>query len=329
MLKLTTKTVNNQQTPKQPKPRTQLHGLLLVDKPSGMTSHDVVSRVRRLANTKEVGHSGTLDPLASGLMVVLIGEATKLSSIVTEGDKAYEVQLQLGIETDTLDITGQVEKTTPVNLQKDQVVETALKLMGEMQLPIPLYSAKKIDGKKLYEYAREGEAVEIPSKAMTFWDVTYVENLDAEKENRYSFHLHCSKGSFIRSWVKLMGEQLGCGATMSALRRTKSHEFGVAQAQPLNDLLAEKDANTLDMGQKIVPMTEAVSGVRIVKVDGHDENLLNNGQISHDLRTKLIVGFNPDKDQWVFASSKATKQVLAIIGIEPEHGFKIKRGFRY
>ncbi|MES2801080.1 MAG: tRNA pseudouridine(55) synthase TruB [Bdellovibrionota bacterium] len=311
------------------KPRTNLHGLLLVDKPSGMTSHDVVARVRRLANTKEVGHSGTLDPLASGLMVVLIGEATKLSSIVTEGDKAYEVQLQLGIETDTLDITGQVEKTNLVTVKKQDVIAQALKLMGEMQLPIPLFSAKKIDGKKLYEYAREGEHIEIPSKAMTFWDVTYVENIEAEKEHRYSFHLHCSKGSFIRSWVKLLGEQLACGAAMSGLRRTKSHEFSVLQAEPLDALLAAKDANTLDIGQKIVPMTEAVSGVRIVKVDGHDEMLLNNGQISHDLRSKLIVGFNPGKDQWIFASSKASKQVLAIIGLEPEQGFKIKRGFRY
>lgn len=311
------------------KPRTTLHGLLLVDKPSGMTSHDVVSRVRRLANTKEVGHSGTLDPLASGLMVVLIGEATKLSSIVTEGDKAYEVQLQLGIETDTLDVTGQVEKTNPVTVKKEEVIAIALKLMGEMQLPIPLFSAKKIDGKKLYEYAREGEHVEIPSKAMTFWDVIYVENTEAEKEHRYSFHLHCSKGSFIRSWVKLLGEKLACGATMSNLRRTKSHEFSVAQAQPLEAMLTAKDANNLDMAEKIVPMTEAVSGVRIVKVDGHDEMLLNNGQISHDLRSKLIVGFDPSKDQWIFASSRASKQVLAIIGLEPEQGFKIKRGFRY
>lgn len=314
---------------KMSKPRTSLHGLLLVDKPSGMTSHDVISRVRRLANTKEVGHSGTLDPLASGLMVVLIGEATKLSSIVTEGDKAYEVQLQLGIETDTLDITGTVEKTNPVNLKKEDVIAAGLNLIGEMQLPIPLFSAKKIDGKKLYEYAREGEAVEIPSKSMTFWEVAYVENVEAEAEHRYSFHLFCSKGSFIRSWVKLLGERLGCGATMSNLRRTKSHEFSVTQAAPLNQMLAEKEADTLDLEQKLVPMTEAVSGVRIVRVDGHDEMLLNNGQISHDLRSKLIVGFNPDKDQWIFASSKATKQVLAIIGLEPEQGFKIKRGFRY
>lgn len=315
--------------PKASKPRTSLHGLLLVDKPSGMTSHDVVSRVRRLAGTKEVGHSGTLDPLASGLMVVLLGEATKLSSIVTEGDKAYEVQLQLGIETDTLDITGAVEKTNPVNVKKDEVITKALSLLGEMQLPIPLFSAKKIDGKKLYEYAREGEAVEIPSKEMTFWDVTYVENLEAEKENRYSFHLHCSKGSFIRSWVKLLGEQLGCGATMSTLRRTKSHDFSVAQALGLEGLMAEKDAGSLDLSGTIVPLNEAVGGVRNIKVHGHDEVLLNNGQISHDLRSKLIVLFNPERDQWVFASSRDSKQVLAIIGLEPETGFKIKRGFRY
>lgn len=317
------------QQSKQPKPRTSLHGLLLVDKPSGMTSHDVVSRVRRLAGTKEVGHSGTLDPLASGLMVVLLGEATKLSSIVTEGDKAYEVQVQLGIETDTLDVTGQVEKTTPVTVKKDEVIAKALALLGEMQLPIPLFSAKKIDGKKLYEYAREGEDVEIPSKSMTFWDVTYIENLEAEKENRYSFHLHCSKGSFIRSWVKLLGEQLGCGAAMSGLRRTKSHDFTVGQSLGLEGLMAEKEAGTLDLSNTIVPLNEAVSGVRNIKVHGHDEALLNNGQISHDLRSKLIVLFNPERDQWVFASSRDNKQVLAIIGLEPQVGFKIKRGFRY
>lgn len=314
---------------KQSKPRTSLHGLLLVDKPPGMTSHDVVSRVRRLAGTKEVGHSGTLDPLASGLMVVLLGEATKLSSIVTEGDKAYEVQVQLGIETDTLDITGTVEKTQPVTVKKNEVIAKALSLLGEMQLPIPLYSAKKIDGKKLYEYAREGEAIEIPSKAMTFWDVTYIENLEAEKENRFSFHLHCSKGSFIRSWVKLLGEQLGCGAAMSALRRTKSHDFIVTQALGLEGLMAEKDAGILDLSGTIVPINQAVGGVRNIKVHGHDEVLLNNGQISHDLRSKLIVLFNPERDQWVFASSRDSNQVLAIIGLEPEIGFKIKRGFRY
>jgi tRNA pseudouridine55 synthase len=198
-----------------------------------------------------------------------------------------------------------------------------------MQLPIQLYSEKKIDGKKLYEYAREGEEVEIPLKAMTFWDVTYIENSEAEKENRFSFHLHCSKGSFIRSWVKLLGEQLGCGAAMSGLRRTKSHDFTVGQALGLEGLMAARDAGTLDLAQTIVPINEAIGGVRNIKVHGHDEALLNNGQISHDLRSKLIVLFNPERDQWVFASSRDGKQVLAIIGLEPEVGFKIKRGFRY
>lgn len=313
---MTTMTLNKQQ-----KPRTSLHGLVLVDKPSGMTSHDVVAKIRRLAKTKEVGHSGTLDPLASGLMVVLLGEATKLSSIVTEGDKAYEVQIQLGIETDTLDITGQVEKTTPVNFNKSYVIAKALALTGELSLPIPLYSAKKIDGKKLYEYAREGETVEIPQKIMKFWDVSYIENAETEKEHRYSFHIHCSKGSFIRSWVKALGEQLECGATMSALRRTKSHDFQLAQAQMLND--------DLNLDEQIVPINQAIKGVKSIKVSGHEEVLLLNGQISHDLRSRLIVSFNPNQDQWVFASSRESKQVLAIIGLEPGEGFKIKRGFRY
>lgn len=311
------------------KPRTHLHGLLLVDKPSGVTSHDVVSRVRRLAQTKEVGHSGTLDPLASGLMVVLLGEATKLSSIVTEGDKAYEVQVLLGVETDTLDITGVIEKQSQVTCLKAQVVGAALALKGEMSLPIPLYSAKKIEGQKLYEYARSGEPVEIPEKLMSFWGVEYIENLQMEKEHRYSFRLHCSKGSFIRSWVKKLGEELGVGATMSALRRIKSHDFTLDHAAPLGAMTEAQIAGTLDLNSSLIPISRAISGVKKIKVSGHDEVLLGNGQISHDLRSRLIILFNPESDQWVFALSAKTGQVMAIIGLEKEVGFKIKRVFKY
>ena len=174
-----------------------MNGLLLVNKPTGMTSHDVVSVVRRALNTREVGHSGTLDPMASGLMVLLIGEATKLSSYVTEGNKSYEVGLKLGVTTDTLDTTGQVLTEKQVSSTDEDVQKSALALVGEMILPIPIFSAKKIDGKKLYEYAREGEAVEIPSKVMKFWNVE-------TRENR-AFHLHCSKGSFIISLKMLLG----------------------------------------------------------------------------------------------------------------------------
>jgi len=314
----------------QIKARTNLHGLLLVDKSSGMTSHDVVSRIRKIAKTKEVGHTGTLDPLASGLMVVLLGEATKLSSIVTEGDKSYLVELCLGIETDTLDITGQIIKQSSVNLAPESVIDTALTLSGDFVLPVPLYSAKKIDGRKLYEYAREGLEIQIPTKTMSFWGVENKSEPNQIKENKYSFQINCSKGSFIRSWVRLLGENLGCGAAMTALRRTSSHHFNLENAMSLESLSEQVLKDDFKVEKRLLPIVDAIHGVKVVKVSGHDEVLLKNGQISHDLRSKLIVVFNPDRDQWVFAVSKENKgQVLAIIGVEPGHGFKIKRGFKY
>jgi len=314
---------------KQLKARTHLHGLLLIDKPTGLTSHDVVSRIRRLAGTKEVGHSGTLDPLASGLMVVLLGEATKLSSIVTEGNKAYEVEVCLGIETDTLDITGTIVKTSNVSVSPAEVIAAALNLKGEWSLPIPLFSAKKIDGLKLYEYARQGLPVDIPEKKMSFWDIENRSIETKQKENRFSFHLHCSKGSFIRSWVKLLGEQLGCGATMTALRRTHSHQFNVTHSLTLEKLQKLKENSDFDLSDLLVPIKKAISGVKMIKVSGHDEVMLGNGQISHDLRSHLIIKFNPEVDEWVFAISETNKQVLAIIGLDPGVGFKVKRGFKY
>lgn len=318
------------------KKRTDYHGLLLIDKPSGLTSHDVVSRVRRLASTKEVGHSGTLDPLASGLMVVLLGEATKLSSIVTEGDKGYIVELQLGIETDTLDSTGEVLSKKPVSVSEDHVLDVALKLKGTLSLPIPLYSAKKIDGQKLYEYARSGEAVTIPEKEMIFWGIEQVTAFEDRavlaSENKFAFKIHCSKGSFIRSWVKLLGEKLGCGAVMTGLRRTHSHEYNLEQAQPLQKLLDLKDNSTLgefSLKPYLTPLQSALNGVKNIFVSGHDEFLMGNGQISHDLRSQLIITFNPDQDKYIFAISRQTRQVMAIITCEPQEGFKIKRGFKY
>lgn len=298
---------------------SQLHGLLLVNKPSGLTSHDVVAQARRIFQTKEVGHSGTLDPLASGLMVLLIGEATKLSAYITEGDKAYRVQVKPGVQTDTLDITGQIISEKAVPQTRFEIMEQALKLNGEFDLPIPLYSAKKIDGKKLYEYAREEKAVEIPTKKMKFWDVKIVDNPSA-----LEFHLDCSKGSFIRSWVSMLGEKLGCGATMSGLVRTKSHAYQLENAHELEALKADAQP-----GRHLIPLDQALPSVKRVKVKGHDETLLKNGQISHDLRSRLITLFDPDKDQLIQVLPEQQGAILALIGLEPGHGFKIRRIFNY
>ncbi len=295
-----------------------MNGLLLVNKPSGMTSHDVVSVVRRALNTREVGHSGTLDPMASGLMVLLIGEATKLSSYVTEGNKSYEVGLKLGVTTDTLDMTGQILTEKQVTCSEAEVAKSALALVGEMSLPIPIFSAKKIDGKKLYEYAREGEAVEIPQKVMKFWNVE-------PRENR-AFHLHCSKGSFIRSWVSLLGENLECGAAMASLKRTSSHHYKLEDAVELEKL---RTLSAEDQSKLLVPVDQALVGVKSIRVHGQDEVLLKNGQISHSLRSQLISRFDPNADELIQILPEKRGCLIALIGLEKGQGFKIKRVFNY
>lgn len=293
-----------------------MNGLLLIDKPAGISSHDVVSKVRRILNTREVGHSGTLDPMATGLMVLLIGEATKLSSYVTEGDKSYQVLVKLGVTTDTLDITGKVLSEKQVLVTDTEIVDVALALTGEHELPIPMFSAKKVDGKKLYEYARTGEAIEQPRKVMRFWDVTPVSAL--------RFHLHCSKGSFIRSWVQLLGEKLGPGATMAGLSRTGSHKYSLADSVSLEKLAAME---ALEISNFLIPMDQALKGIKSIRIKGQDAVLMKNGQISHPLRTQLITKFNPQLDEVIQILPEEKGKILALIGLEKDQGFKIKRVF--
>lgn len=295
-----------------------MNGLLLVNKPSGLTSHDVVARVRRILGTKEVGHSGTLDPLASGLMVLLIGEATKLSSYVTEGDKSYKVSLKLGVTTDTLDSTGTVLNEKPVTTAPEEVVKTAQSLSGDFNLPIPMFSAKKVDGKKLYEYARAGEAIEQPSKVMKFWNIM--------SSSPFEYSLSCSKGSFIRSWVQLLGEKMGCGATMTGLIRTGSHSFQLTDAKTLEEL---ESLGAATVSSFLVPLDSALKGVKSIRVKGQDAGLMRNGQISHSLRSQLIARFNPSEDRLIQILPEEKGKLLALVGLEEGRGFAIKRVFNY
>lgn len=299
------------------------HGLALVKKPSGVTSHDVVSKARRVFQTSSVGHCGTLDPLATGLLILLIGEATKISQYILEGDKSYRVGVLFGQETDTLDVTGTVTKTTEVPSSPVVIQERGLGLKGAFQWPIPKYSAKKIDGKKLYEYAREGLAVEVPLKEMKFWDVHC---LDADtNRQRATFHLSCSKGSFIRTWVDQLGKSLDSAATMETLERTSSMPFSLDQAATLEEISAK-----LAMGEAcsaLVKLEHALTSSKRVQVKGLDARLFQNGQISFDLRSRLIQGFDPKKDQYVFILSSETQKPMGVVGIEPGKGFTIRRVF--
>lgn len=300
------------------------NGLLLVDKPSGISSHDVVARLRRILGTRSVGHSGTLDPMASGLMACLINEGTKLSQYILEGDKGYRLRAQFGLRTDTLDTTGETLATFPTDsLTREKILSEALKLQGEMELEVPLYSAIKVQGRKLYEYARGEQEVQVPKKIMKFWDVAPVEVGSDWAE----FDMRCSKGSYIRTWIDLLGKNLGCGAAMSGLRRTWSAPYRIEQAMTLEQI--EEAVKAGKTGEAFVPMDLALPQVKRVRIKGQDKVLLGNGQISHDLRAQLISLFNPNEDQYIQVLAQDGGQLLAIVGLEPGRGFVLRRVFKY
>lgn len=256
-------------------------------------------------------------------MVLLLGEATKMSSYVLEQNKQYEVELQPGIETDTLDSTGQILKEVAVALSEQDIVTQAQGLQGEFIWEVPLYSATKVGGRKLYEQAREGEApVQIPKKPMSFWGVEY---LGSSTGQRFRFRLDCSKGSFIRTWVHQLGQQLGVGAVMTGLVRTYSAPYSLTQAMDLKDLSKEA-LNTTN--QAFIPLLAALPSFKTIRVSGHSEGLIRNGQISHELRRLLIVAFDPEKDQAIKVISQRPEELLALVGLEKDKGFVVRRVFR-
>jgi tRNA pseudouridine55 synthase len=292
-------------------------GLLLIDKPKGMTSHDVVSSVRRLASQKQVGHAGTLDPLATGLMVVLLGEATKLSDFILNGDKSYIVEALLGVRSDTGDTDGTVLETNLVSVTEAQVLQAVAELQGEFVWPVPIYSAVKVQGQKLYEKARAKEDFTPPCKAMTFYKTEFL----GINKDRVQVRLHCSKGSFVRTWVEKLGEKLGCGATVSVLRRESSFPYNLHSAVSLSDdSLLENDR------PHWIPFDQTLPDWPIVKVDGLDEKLLKNGQISHKLARFLEIEYMDPRFPGVKVISRKTQDLLAIL-TKNEQGYSIRRVF--
>ena len=206
-------------------------GVLLIHKPIGITSFDVVAKVRRLFGTKQVGHTGTLDPMAEGLLGVLVGRAVKASEFLTEKDKEYVAGLRLGITTDTEDTTGKILTETNDIPDRETVIETAKSFIGEvMQIP-PMYSALKVDGKKLVDLAREGIVIERKARPITVYE------LDIDGDGRdYTMRVACSKGTYIRTLCADVGAKLGCGGAMSALKRTKAGVFSLEDAYTLDEL---------------------------------------------------------------------------------------------
>ncbi|HSD49601.1 MAG TPA: tRNA pseudouridine(55) synthase TruB [Actinomycetota bacterium] len=211
--------------------RTGPEGLLLIDKPQGVTSHDVVDAVRRALGTRKVGHAGTLDPMATGLLLVGVGRATRLLRFLGDLPKTYEGTGVLGVETTTLDADGEVTHTSPVTATREQLETAAAALVGESLQRPPAFSAVKVGGRKLYEAARRGETLEAAPRPIRV-DAFQIVNLEGPT---FGFVVTCSGGTYVRVLVADVGTALGCGAHLSQLRRTAIGPFRVAHAAPPSD----------------------------------------------------------------------------------------------
>lgn len=207
-------------------------GLLLVNKPTGMTSHDAVDRARRVLGIKKVGHAGTLDPLASGLLIMGVGRGTRLLRFLSDLDKEYEGTGKLGVETDTLDAEGEVVRTAPVNVSEEDLRSALKALTGEIEQRPPAYSAVQIGGERLYKAARRGEAVEAPRRKVrvdTFELVRYT-------SPDFDFRVICSSGTYVRALVADVGCRVGPGAHLTRLVRTRIGHFSLDEAKPPDDV---------------------------------------------------------------------------------------------
>lgn len=212
--------------------KLESNGLLIINKEKGYTSRDIVNIISREFKTKKVGHNGTLDPLATGVLVITINKYTKLNTLLTSEYKEYIAEVTLGIKTDTLDIEGRVLDNKEVHINKNYLEKTLKKYEKSYMQEVPIYSAVKVNGKKLYEYAREGIHVKLPQKEVT---IKKIELLDF-KENRFTFKCLVSKGTYIRSLIKDILDDLNAIGTMSNLIRTKQGIFDISDSYSLDDI---------------------------------------------------------------------------------------------
>ncbi|MDD5923251.1 MAG: tRNA pseudouridine(55) synthase TruB [Clostridia bacterium] len=223
-----------------------MNGVIVIDKPEGFTSFDVVAVVRKLSKQKKIGHTGTLDPMATGVLPLLLGNAAKAQSILPDSDKEYLAKLKFGITSDTLDITGSITSNTKSNVKKDMLLSTLENFKGkQMQLP-PMYSAIKKNGVRLYDLARQGIEVEREKREINIYELELLNF--SEEDQEAEIRVLCSKGTYIRSLISDIGEVLGCGAVMTALRRTKACSFCIDEAISIDEirkLSAEKIQNRL------------------------------------------------------------------------------------
>ncbi len=248
-----------------------LNGIINIYKEAGFTSHDVVAKMRGILKQKKIGHTGTLDPEAVGVLPVCLGSGTKLCDVLTDHDKEYEAVLLLGVSTDTQDTTGAVLAEREVTCTADEALEAVMSFVGEYDQIPPMYSALKVDGKKLYELARAGKEVERAARRVV------IENIVVEKIElpRITMKVSCSKGTYIRTLCHDIGEKLGVGGAMESLKRTRVGQFVIEDAITLSELEQLRDENRVE--EKLLAVDKFFSDLSGVHVKEEFTKLIENG----------------------------------------------------
>jgi tRNA pseudouridine55 synthase len=283
-------------------------GVLVVDKPIGLTSHDVVQIIRRGTGIRRAGHTGTLDPRASGVLVVLLGPAVRLSEYVSASDKRYQATIRLGSSTGTYDADGIVTKSNVSvdSITEDRFVEVLEQFIGEIEQVPPPYSAVKVKGKKAYEMAREGEEVDLSPRKINVYSLEVLEWAPPE----VVIDVYCSSGTYVRSLANDLGNALGCGAHLVGLRRTKSGRFTLRDAVPLRRLQEGFDAG--DWYRHLIPAAEALADWPMVELNADGVELVRHGhRVPGDAGSKgwargiseqgdlvALLEFDPETSEW-------------------------------
>lgn len=271
-----------------------MDGILLVNKPKGLTSRDVVNEASKILKTKKIGHTGTLDPMATGVLVLCVGKATKLVELLTNHDKTYEAEVILGIKTDTYDITGKVLQDEATNFNDNQIKDMINSFPKQYEQEVPIYSAVKIKGKKLYEYARNNETIDLPKRLVSIYNLKLLNVKNENNHTNFAFMADVSKGTYIRSLINDMALSLNTNGIMSALKRIKCGEFTLDMCYSLDEIKANKF--------KIITIEEALKDYHTIEVDDDLYKKISNGMKIENTYNKELIVFT--KNQKVIAIYK-------------------------
>ena len=277
-----------------------MDGILNIYKEQGFTSHDVVAKLRGICKQKKIGHTGTLDPDAVGVLPVCLGKATKVCDLLTDKDKTYEAVLQLGVVTDTQDMSGEILSKQEVSVSRDEIEEAVMSFVGDYDQIPPMYSALKVNGKKLYELAREGKVVERKARRITIHEIE-ISKINMEQKT-VTMTVSCSKGTYIRTLCHDIGEKIGCGGAMATLKRTKVSSFMIQDSLTLSEVEELVKEGTIE--EHLVKVDSLFASLPAVTVSKKYQKYVDNGNkieisfLTEPVRTSLNQEFRVyDEDQ--------------------------------